>query len=86
MNKEEGSSPTVSLESVALTALIDSHSNREVANVDIPNLFIQTNNPKKVGDQRDMIKIRGKLSQILVDISLEVYIPYITYEIVKSVL
>ena len=33
-----------------------------------------------MGDQRDIMKIRGKLANILVDISPEVYGPYITYE------
>ena len=48
--------------------------------VDIPNKFIQTKNTKKVEDQRDIMKIRGKLAQIFVEISPEVYGTYITYE------
>ena len=66
--------------------IISNHEEREVAIVDIPNTFIQTDNPKKVVYQRGIIKIRGKLSHILVDIVPEVYRTYITYENVKGVL
>ena len=44
MNKEESASPTVSLESVFLTAVIEDKENRDVAVVDIPNAFVQTPN------------------------------------------
>ena len=40
--KGDAASPTVSLESVLLTALIDAYENRDVATVDIPNAFVQT--------------------------------------------
>ena len=69
-----------------MTAVIGPYEEREFEIVDIPNKFIQTDNPKKVVDQRDIIKIRGKLSQILVEIAPESYGPYITYENVKTVL
>ena len=60
--------------------VIDDYEEREVAIVDITNVFIQTYNPKKVGYQRDIMKIRGKLAQIFVEISPEVYGTYITYK------
>ena len=47
VNNEEVSSPTVALESVILMAVIDAHEDIEVAIMDIPNYFIQNNNPKK---------------------------------------
>ena len=48
--------------------------------MDIKNSFIQTDNPKNLGDQRDIIKIICKLAQILVEIAPEMYGPYIIYE------
>ena len=42
MNKDEAASPTVLLESVLLTSVIDAKEKREVAVVDIPNGFVQT--------------------------------------------
>ena len=70
MNKEEVSSPTFSLESVILTEVIYTHEEREVGIVYIQNEFIQIDNPKKLRDQRDIMKIRGKLAQILAEIAL----------------
>ena len=58
---------------------IDAHKEIEVSIVDIPNEFIQTNNPIKQEYQRDIIKIRSKLVQILVDIAPEMYEPYIKH-------
>jgi hypothetical protein len=42
MQREEVSSPTVSTESVSLTAVIEAREGRDVATCDIPNAFIQT--------------------------------------------
>ena len=42
MDKDKAASPTVLLESVMLTSVIDTKEGREVAIVDIPNTFVQT--------------------------------------------
>jgi hypothetical protein len=42
VTKEESSSLTVSTESVLLTSIVDAHEGRDVAIIDIPNAFIQT--------------------------------------------
>ena len=39
---------------------INAHEEREFAIVDIPNSFIQTNTPKEVVYQKDVMKTRGK--------------------------
>ena len=62
MSKEDSTSPTVSLPAVLATAVIDAHEGREVAVVDIPNAFVQTEN---VGEVVHM-KICGELALILV--------------------
>ena len=54
--------------------------------MEIPNEFIQTNNPIEVGYQRYIMKIRGKMAYILLEIAPEVYGPYTTYENGKEVL
>jgi hypothetical protein len=50
-----------------LTCVLDAKEERDIAVIDIPNAFIQT----RVEDERDMaiIKIRGTLIDILVDIA-----------------
>jgi hypothetical protein len=40
IDKIEASSPTVSLESVLLTSVIDAEERRNVATIDIPNAFV----------------------------------------------
>ena len=40
ISKENVSSPTIAMESVLLTSLVDAQENRDVAIVDIPNAFI----------------------------------------------
>ena len=42
IQKEETSSTTEYLEITMLTSVIDSKEDRDVATIDIPNLFIQT--------------------------------------------
>jgi hypothetical protein len=69
--KEDASSPTVATEAVMLSCIIDAEEGRDVAVVDILNAFIQT----CIEDEADMaiIKIRGVLVDMLVDIAPDVY-------------
>jgi hypothetical protein len=59
-----------------LTCIVDAKEERDVAVIDIPNAFIQT----RVDDERDMaiIKIRGTIVDILVNIAPDVYKSYAT--------
>jgi hypothetical protein len=76
ISKEDASSPTVATESILLTCIIDAEEGRDVAVIDNPNAFVQT----RVKDEKDMafIKIRGVLVDILVEIALDLYQPYVT--------
>jgi hypothetical protein len=40
ISKEDSSSPTVAIESVLLTCIIDAEEGRDVAVIDIPNAFV----------------------------------------------
>ena len=42
IDKEDASSPTIATESVILTSVVDAVEEREMAVVDVPNAFIQT--------------------------------------------
>jgi hypothetical protein len=76
ITKEESSSPTVATESVLLTSIIDAEEGRDVAVIDIPNAFIQT----QIENEKDMavIKICGVLVDMLMKIAPDVYGPYVT--------
>ena len=59
-SREESTSPTVSLESVFLTSVIDAKEGRDIATADIPGAFMQA-------DQDDVVHVRfrGKMAELL---------------------
>jgi hypothetical protein len=71
IRKEDASSPTLAVESALLTCIVDAEEGRDIAIIDTPNAFTQT----RVEDEKDMalIKIRGVLVDILVEIAPNVY-------------
>ena len=79
--KEEAASPTVSTDSVLITGVIEAKQGRDVMIIDIPNAFVQTVFPED--DEKVIMKIRGRLVDILVAIDPDKYSPYV-YETGKS--
>jgi hypothetical protein len=81
-DRDEAASPTAMTESILITATIDAKQNRDVMTADIPNAFVQTQvDPKnQVKGERIMMKIRGVLVDILLEIAPEVYQDYVAYE------
>ena len=75
--KEDTASPTVMTESILLTALIEAKENRDVMTVDIPNAFIQTDIEE--GD-RIIMKIRGPLVDMLVEMDPETYKTFVVFD------
>jgi hypothetical protein len=63
---------------VLLSCIIDAEEHRDVAVVDIPNVFVQTS----MENEKDMafIKIRGILVDILVEIAPEAYSSCVSQE------
>ena len=52
VSREEAASPTVLLESLFITSVIDAKESRDIMTCDIPNAFIQAHMPKtKAGDE-----------------------------------
>ena len=87
MNREESSSPTVSTTGLFITLAVDAKENRNTATLDIPNAFIQTDMNKEDKDgNRYVMKIRGALVDMLVQIAPEVYKEFVTYERGKKIL
>ena len=66
----------VSLKSILLTAVIDALEDRDVVIVDIPNAFIQTN----MEGEKVIMKLRGSLAELLVQVAPQLYSPYIVME------
>ena len=76
ISKQDTSSPTASIKSILLTAVINAKEIRDTIVMDIPNAFIQT---EQTGETVHM-KIWGKLAEILADMFPDVYISYIVIE------
>ena len=69
ISKDEASSPTAHSESIMLTGVIDAMEGRDVATGDIPNAFV---------DYRVLIRLRGRVVDILCKIAPDVYKRYVT--------
>jgi hypothetical protein len=87
LSKEESASPTVSLESLFLTSVIDAKEGRDVMTCDIPNAFIQAEMPAiEKGHEKVIMKIKGVLLEILLEMAPETYGPYVVMEDGKLVI
>jgi hypothetical protein len=78
ITKEDVSSPTVTAKAIMLTCVIDPQEDRDIAVVDIPNLFVQTVVDEEDADYRVIVRIKGPLVDILVSIAPDVYGPYVS--------
>ena len=82
IQKEDNSSPTISIEALFIQSKINMHEQRDIITLDIPNAFIQMVHTGKMVH----MKICGELVDILVLIDLNTYIDYITIENGRKVL
>jgi len=57
--------------------LLEAKQNRDVMTADIPNAFVQTEVDNKKFGERIIVKIRGPLVDMLVEIAPEVYANYV---------
>ena len=83
MKKEETSSPTVYLENIMLTSVIDAKEDRRI---DIPNFFIQTPIDRKTVEEKIIMNLKGLLVDILVHVDLVKFGPNVFYEKGKKLL
>jgi hypothetical protein len=79
--KEEAAAPTVALESVFLTSMIDAKENREVVTIDIPGAFLHADNEDYV-----IMKMVGTLAELMVKTNPKMYRQYVVLEKGRSVL
>jgi hypothetical protein len=76
--REEATSPTAATEAILITGVLDAKQGRDVMTLDIPNAFVQTEIPER--GEKIIMKIRGRLVDILVEICPGVYDDYVIYE------
>ena len=79
--KEDASSPTVAIEAVMLSCVIDAEERRDVAILDIPGAFMQA-------DMDEIVHMRldGKMAELLVRIDPNTYEEYVVHENSKPAL
>ena len=82
--REEATSPTAATEAILITGVLDAKQGRDVMTLDIPNAFVQTEIPER--DEKIIMKIRGRLVDILTEICPGVYDDYVIYEGKQKVL
>jgi hypothetical protein len=69
------------LESLILSIVIDAKEHRDVCVVDIPHAFVQTPNEKVNEDHPpDLMKVKGRLAEVLVQMDPQLYAPYLILE------
>ena len=86
LSKEESKSPMVLLEALNTTVIIDGHERRDVMTADIPNAFIQAELERKDGDKKVIMKITGRLVDIMMKMSPSEYEGYVVYKKGKPVI
>jgi hypothetical protein len=86
-NKEDSASPTESLESIFLTSIIAGKEERDIMTAEIPNAFIQTLMPElEDGQEHVIMKLKGAVLEILVELAPDLYGPYLVLDDGKRVL
>jgi hypothetical protein len=79
--KEDASLPTLAIESVMLSCVIDAIERRDIATVDIPGAFMQADM-----DELVHVKLEGKMAELLVMIDPKLYCKHIRIEKGKQIL
>jgi hypothetical protein len=74
INKEDASSPTESLTGLMRTCVIDANKGRDVAIVDIPGTFLQTEQPV---DEEVYVMLDGHMAELLDKIDPNTYQKYV---------
>ena len=75
-NKEDATAPTVAKEAVFLSAAIDAFEGRDVATVDIPGFFLQTD-----WEGEDvLVRFTGLMVDLLLEVDHDLYAPHVVWE------
>lgn len=80
-SKEETSSPTVAVESLFISCVIDAKEGRDVITCDIPGAFMQSDM-----DEVIHMKLEGPLAELLTKVDPKTYLKYMVKENGKSVI
>ena len=81
ITKQDSTSLTASNESIAITCAIDAKENRDVMTMDVLDAFAQTEILKtKPGEDQVIMKITGKLVDMMIEINPTLYSEFVVKE------
>jgi len=78
IDRDDATSPTASTDSILITSVIDAKQGRDVMTADVPNAFVQCK-VNQINGERIVMKIRGALVDILVDLDPKLYADHVVY-------
>jgi Reverse transcriptase (RNA-dependent DNA polymerase) len=81
IDKDDATSPTVSTEAVFLTCTVDAKEERDVALIDVPGAFMQTDNDEVVH-----MRLVGTMADLLVQLNPDRYKTFVTVHKGKTML
>ena len=81
ITKEDSTSPTISMEAVFLTAVVDAWEGRKVTVLDVPGAFMQVDM-----DETVHVRFEGEMVDKLLEIDEHLYASYVTEEKGKKVM
>ena len=73
-DKSDGSSPNVLTYNIFLTGVVDAHEKQAILILDIVNAFLHAENEEKI-----LMLLRGKLTEMMVQVDPIMYRKYMTY-------
>ena len=79
-DRDKETSTTAASDAIIITGVIESKQYRDVMINYIPNAFVQTPVPQDEGDEIIIIKIWVALTEVLCDISPEIYDLYVRFD------
>ncbi len=80
IDRDDAASPTAATDSILITGTIDAKQGRDVMTADIPNAFVQTSIDEKKLGHRVIMKIRGPLVDLLLELDASTYAPFVVQE------
>ncbi len=73
--KQDGASPTVTTNSILISATIDAHKGRDAATINISCAFLNAYNNKET-----IILMKGSLAELMVQVDPQLYCKYIIHD------
>ena len=82
ITKEDSTSPTIAIEALMLSSIIDAPERRDVATCDIPGAFMQS----KMEGKKVHVKLKGMMVDVMLKIDQSKYKKYVVHEYGKPVI